>query len=59
MPKTDCFAYRDIDCSILTECVCRDRNCRFYKTSQQLKEQAKQCNKRLAKIGYGHKKTVY
>lgn len=35
--KTDCFAYhsRRKICSVLTETVCKNRECTFYKTQEQ------------------------
>lgn len=36
--KTDCFAYRGKRmCSVLSELVCKNRNCSFYKTKEKHK----------------------
>ncbi len=35
--KTDCFAYRRGECSVLYEMVCENKNCSFYKTCEQYK----------------------
>ena len=38
--KTDCFGYncRKNECTILTQTVCKHRNCSFYKTQEQYDE---------------------
>lgn len=36
--KPDCFGYRLGRCMILTEMVCLERNCPFYKTVEQDKD---------------------
>ncbi len=33
--KTDCFAFRRGECTILYELVCSERTCSFYKTCKQ------------------------
>ena len=34
-PKRDCFGYKMGKCSVLTELVCTQRECSFYKTRKQ------------------------
>lgn len=38
--KRDCFAYRktkkDEQCNVLLKLYCREENCKFYKTEEQL-----------------------
>ena len=38
--KTDCFGYnpRAKRCTIMTETICEDRNCSFYKTREEYAE---------------------
>lgn len=38
--KTDCFGYNKIKkgCTILTETVCKNKACSFYKTKDQAKK---------------------
>lgn len=41
--KKDCFAYRkterDEQCNILLRLYCREENCKFYKTEEQLNQE--------------------
>lgn len=40
--KKDCFGYKVSGyCGVLVEMVCKHRNCSFYKSKQQFKEDAK------------------
>lgn len=48
--RIDCFAYREDRCEILTERICENRKCSFYKTWD--KE-----NKDRERFGYNLKKT--
>lgn len=36
--KTNCFGYRCGQCTILTELVCMERKCSFYKTKAQFEQ---------------------
>ena len=36
--RPDCFAYRAGECSVLTEMVCRNKRCSFYKSMQKFKD---------------------
>lgn len=38
--KTECFGYnpRAKRCTIMTETICRDRSCSFYKTREEYEE---------------------
>lgn len=38
--QKDCFGYSNINnrCSILTETVCKNKKCRFYKTRKEFEE---------------------
>ena len=40
MERVDCFGYnnRTKKCSVLTETVCRNRKCSFYKTQKEYEE---------------------
>ena len=42
--KKDCFAYGSLNnrCSVLTETVCKNGICKFYKTKKQFEEGRKQ-----------------
>lgn len=35
MVKTDCFGFRNGNCTVLYEMVCEERTCSFYKTCEQ------------------------
>ena len=35
MTKTDCFAFRKDSCTALTDRICDNRRCRFYKTQKE------------------------
>ena len=38
--KTDCFAYKnERKCLALNELVCKNRECRFFKTKEQFNEE--------------------
>lgn len=38
--KKDCFGYSNINnrCSVLTETVCKNKECRFYKTKKEFEK---------------------
>lgn len=39
MSKTDCFAYiREGNCAALTSMICKQKECRFYKTREKVLE---------------------
>ena len=42
--KKDCFGYSKINnrCSVLTETVCKNENCKFYKTKKEFEKGRKQ-----------------
>ena len=42
--QKDCFGYSNINnrCSILTETVCKNKECRFYKTKKEFEKGRKQ-----------------
>ena len=42
--KTTCFAYKDKGCAVLTEMICKQRMCPFFKTEEQFR---KEQNKKL------------
>ena len=52
MEKRDCFAYlKDKErCRILTELVCAERDCSFYKTKDQFNEGRKDAEKRMINL---------
>ena len=39
MTKKKCFAYSPMSCRVLTERVCDNKKCNFYKTRKQLEEE--------------------
>lgn len=43
--KTDCFAYKNNNCTALTDLYCAKEKCNFYKTHQELLEKQLQLNK--------------
>lgn len=40
MIKTDCFGYKRGTCMVLTDLVCGQRECSFYKTQEQFRRDA-------------------
>lgn len=40
MIKQDCFGYKRGTCTVLTELVCGQRKCSFYKTQEQFRQDA-------------------
>lgn len=55
-PRCDCFAFKNYECTVLRELVCRNRKCSFYKTQDEHNKSIKKANKRLAQIGLVTKK---
>jgi len=51
--RTDCFAYGDGCCLVLTELSCA--NCKFYKTREHLAKERKACAARLRRLGLSQK----
>lgn len=47
MIENDCFAYDAGECSVLCEMLCSYRNCPFYKTDEQLKEERRKAKNRI------------
>lgn len=43
--KEDCFAYRDGKCNALNKLYCKEEKCKFYKTREQVKKEAKKYGK--------------
>ena len=41
MANKDCFAYGPMSCRILTERICDNKKCGFYKTRDEIKENLK------------------
>lgn len=41
MIETECFAFdkEKFECAALKELYCKDKNCKFYKTKEQLREE--------------------
>ncbi len=38
MIKTNCFAYKETDCSVLKKLYCKKGTCRFFKTKDQYRK---------------------
>ena len=49
--KTDCFGYDKLSgkCKIMSEEICKKRNCTFYKTSEQYRKDAEKYAKGCCK----------
>ena len=43
--KRDCFGYKMGECTVLTELVCKESECAFYKTKKQFREDAERARK--------------
>ena len=43
--KEDCFGYRDGKCTALKNLYCSMEKCKFYKTKEQVKKEAKKYGK--------------
>lgn len=54
-PKTDCWAYADGGCQILTDTYCKKAKCGHYQTKQQHRERLAKANQRLQSLGYAVK----
>lgn len=48
MIKTNCFAFNKekFECTALTELYCENKNCKFYKTKEQLREEQKKAKEK-------------
>ena len=55
-PKTDCWAFENNKCNILTECLCKKKKCSHYQTPGQLKNNLDNCAERLERLGIPSKK---
>lgn len=45
--KRDCFGFKRGECTVLTELVCKNEKCTFYKTRKQFKEDADEARKKV------------
>ena len=57
-PRTDCWAFENDDCSILTECLCKKKKCSHFQTIGELKRKKDKCAERHAMLGLTVKKTA-
>lgn len=51
--KNDCFAYKSGECRALSECVCKNAECRFYKTAIENIEGRSKAEKRIRSLDPG------
>lgn len=54
--KTECFAWnpKRKECDILTSVVCKNKECKFYKTEEKLKNEQQEAQKK----NYGSKNVM-
>ena len=57
-PRTSCFAFVNGDCTLLNECVCERKICRFYKTRQQIDEDNEKTQRKLGIPVYKTRKSI-
>lgn len=50
-PRSECWAFENGDCSILTECLCKKKKCSHYQTKTQHAAGVKKAQARLEKLG--------
>lgn len=48
---SNCFAYGEAECGILTEKLCRKGKCKFFKTAEENINEQKQCKEQNIKLG--------